>query len=355
MRVPVTIIALALAACRSNVGVPAFDRTWPPPLPRVAGASAAPEAAAVRVEMRPLPWWTIAGTETHFILKLSESAAPPTVGTRLGPVRSHDVALSDELFGAVRCAWQIVPMGEPRPCAGPREAAMARALEPIERARAELRELGAAGGATVVGEVRCFAASGRGGGRLWCEGTALAEVGGAPRAASAGAALDPAAPDPAEPVPGEPATPPTRFVLAADGSVAMLGDVPVVGTTLALRYRPVELGLYILDLGRDGTQRGLVGVGVTALVRKSLGGTRADAIAGVSALAVAPNGSVNPRFEGLYHGFAGLAYQTPWRISGVAQPFVQLRAGAARGTDLAPSLAPMVELRLGLSTPERRR
>ena len=54
------------------------------------------------------------------------------------------------------------------------------------------------------------------------------------------------------------------------------------------------------------------------------------------------------------YGFAGIAYQSSWRIGGYAQPFVQLRAGAARTTGMDAKTLPMLELHLGLTTPERR-
>jgi hypothetical protein len=99
---------------------------------------------------------------------------------------------------------------------------------------------------------------------------------------------------------------------------------------------------------------GLVGIGFTALARVAIKDSRADMLVGASALAAAQNGATNPDFDGLYHGFVGLAYQTDWRIQGVAQPFVQLRAGVAHGTAIASQTLPMIELHLGLSTPEKR-
>jgi hypothetical protein len=150
---------------------------------------------------------------------------------------------------------------------------------------------------------------------------------------------------------------PTRLVFYADGSAGVLGTKAVVASTLGIRYRPFEVGFCILDLQRESVapqDRGLVGLGITGLVRLALGDSRADAIAGVSAVAAFRNGATNPDFDGLYHGFVGLAYQSPWRIAGTAQPYAQLRAGAAYGTAVAATLVPMVELHLGLSTPERR-
>jgi hypothetical protein len=144
----------------------------------------------------------------------------------------------------------------------------------------------------------------------------------------------------------------TRLLLHADASGGILGRVRYLGSTFGLRYRPLELGLSVLDLSRDGTSRRRIALGATLLGRRAIARSRSDAIAGVTAMAVAGNGETNPDFDGLYHGFVGIAYQTPWRLSGVAQPFAQLRVGAARGTGVTTT--PMLELHLGLSSPERR-
>lgn len=87
----------------------------------------------------------------------------------------------------------------------------------------------------------------------------------------------------------------------------------------------------------------------------AVGSSRFDLIAGGAALATAPNNSTNPDVDSIYQGFVGIAYQTPWQwlANAHAQPFIQLRVGAARGSAL-DGTAPLVELHLGLSTPERR-
>lgn len=345
------LAVLACGACASNPGVPAFRTAPPAPVTQV---GAPRPAEAVWAEMRPLPWWTVAGTEERFILAFDETAPPARAGRRLGPVRSRDVVLDADQFEAVRCAWMIVPMGEPRPCASTtRAAAMVQAHDPVTAARTDLRAAAGAVGADGVTDIRCFAearqvmASGRERrpSRLWCEGRAVV-----------GAAA-PASEDPAAPVAHAPRTPPSRFVLAADGSVGALGRAPVVASTLSLRFSPIEVGLVVADLQRETLAPqpgGLVGLGVTALGRHAIAGSRVDALVGVSAMAVAINGSTNPDFDGHYQGFVGLAYQSTWRLGGVAQPFVQLRAGVARGAKVAPALQPLLELHLGLSTPERR-
>lgn len=345
---------LGLAACANNPGVPRYATAAPPPLTPVGPQR---DATTVRIEMKDLPWWTIADSKHSFVLAFDESEAPPTRGARVGPVRSRDITLDADIYSATRCAWEIVPMGEPRPCRGlDRLTAMEIARDAITEARAELRAKAADAGASVVGDVRCFAEHrpvADATPRLWCEGVALAAD---LAVAAPPSAIDPTS-DPAAPIAHDPRTKPTRFVFLADASVGMLADKPVVASTLGIRYRPFELGFYILDLQRETLvpqDRGLVGLGLTALVRKSIGRSRADAIAGVSAIAAFENNSTNPDFDGLYHGFVGVAYQSPWRISGVAQPFAQLRAGAAYGTAIAAQTVPMVELHLGLSTPERR-
>ncbi len=415
------LVALALgatAAC-GNAGLPAFENTRPKPLAPVGPAR---DSRTVRIEMKSLPWWTVAGTSEAFILGFDDTdASPRTGGTRLGAVRSRNIDLSSELYDAVRCAWQVVPMGDSRPCSRTsRTEAMAIARDAITEARAERRAHAGDAGAGAVVEVRCFAQRERvprddapGAAHLWCEGIALdpgervaasgarvpdravttnrGRTDSAPADPTPAAATDaspadnaPADLDPAAPIDHEPRVPETRLVLLADASIGMLGTRPIVGSTLALRYRPFEIGFYILDLQRESLaprEDGLVGIGITALGRIAIGRSRADAIIGISSVAAAVNNTTNPTFEGLYHGFAGIAYQTPWRIAGAAQPFVQLRAGAAAGgvvnaisgagssgtgtggtgtsggfgaTIAGTRVVPMLELHVGLSSPERR-
>lgn len=277
------------------------------------------------------------------MLGFDEPGTPPIRGRVLGDLRSADLPI-DDLYGALQCAWQIVPMGDPRPCHGmTRNDAMAAVRESIDHVRNDLRQRAAAIGADVVADIRCFAEARPA--RLWCEGIA--------KSATASAASEH---DPAAPIEYAPRTPGARFTVLGDGSVGTLGKQVVVGTMLGIRYRPVELGLYILDLSRNSLapkETGRVGLGGTALLRKALRRSRADALVGVSALATLQNGATNPSADSLYHGFLGFAYQSSWRISGVAQPFAQLRVGAARGSEIDKTL-PMLELHLGLSTPERR-
>jgi hypothetical protein len=347
------VLALATAACAGNPGVPKFRSTAPAPLAPVAAPR---DAKTVRIEMKALPWWTVAESSRYFVLGFDEPDTEPTRGQPMGAVRSRDIDLDDHVFGAVKCAWEIVPMGDPRSCgATTREQAMEIAHDAITEARAEVRAKAAdaddvrAG----VGDVRCFAEQQHAGsvtappGRLWCEGTAI----------TAPTAMATSDGDPAAPISHAPRVTPTRLVFYADGSVGMLDAKPVVASTLGIRYRPFEVGFYILDLQRESIapqERGLVGLGLTALVRYGLKDSRADAILGASAVTAFKNNSTNPDFDGLYHGFVGLAYQSSWRIAGTAQPYAQLRAGAAYGTAIAAKTVPMLELHLGLSTPERR-
>lgn len=355
------LVAVLGAAC-GNPGLPAYDTSRPPPLKPIGPPR---DATTVRIAMKPLPWWTVAGEHNAFILGFDDQASSPVPpGARIGAVRSRDVDLADHVFEAVRCAWLTVPMGESRPCSQTtRTEAMVIARDAITEARAELRAHAADAGAGAVVNVRCFAERAAARSRLWCEGVALAVPSStSPSERIAGARSDAprpesAEPDPAAPIDHEPALTETRFVLVADASVGLLGKKPIVGSTLGLRYRPVEFGFYILDLQRDSLaprDDGVVGIGVTALGRIALGTTRADAIVGGSAVIAATNNTTNPHFDRLYHGFGGIAYQTPWRIAGAAQPFVQLRAGAAYGGVIASRVLPMLELHVGLTSPERR-
>lgn len=307
--------------------------------------------------MKALPWWTSAESNRMFVLGFDEPDGEPTPGARIGAVRSRDVALDDHIFSAVKCAWEIVPMGDPRACTSTtREQAMVIARDAITEARAELRARAADAGAGIVADVRCFAEhviverDAAPPARLWCEGVAMTGS-----MTNEGPGADDV--DPAAPIGHAPRVTPTRLVFYADASVGMLDIKPVVSSTFGIRYRPFEIGFYILDLQRESVvpqERGQVGLGLTALVRHALVGSRADAIAGVSTVAAFKNGATNPDFDGLYHGFVGLAYQSPWRIAGAAQPYAQLRAGAAYGTAIASKTLPMLELHVGLSTPERR-
>lgn len=275
-----------------------------------------------------MTWWTGGGSSALFRLYFPPQPAP--AGRDVGPIRSADIALSPAEVDAAYCAWSV---GD-RSCS--RTDAMAEVHEPIEHAFDELRASAAAAGANVAGNVRCYAQ--RDPGHLWCE--AIARV--APE--SPYDEIDPAAP-----IAHEPPIAVTRFALVADGSIAMQGKTPVVGASAGIRYRPIELAFDMLDLSRDGTDRNLFGVGLTALAR--IGLTRStEAIAGASGAAVAPNGATNPHFESWWCAFGGISLQSSWRFRGIAVPWVQLRAGAVRteGRTL-----PLVALHIGLATPDR--
>jgi hypothetical protein len=326
------LFAVTLVGCG---GAPHYGHSVP------AALSPAPAPVKdVRLEVSPLPWWTNAGSPERFILGFPAPDAT-TSARDLGAIRSTDVELDLEMYEALQCAWMIVPMGDPRPCAaGSREEAMGHVHQTIHRAFDDLRTRTGVAGANLAAEVRCYATKQPL--RLWCEGRA--------RVASEQPRMAGPEPDPVEPRSGNPPLATTRFALTADASVAVQGNFPVVGSSIGFRYRPIETTFDILDLTRDGTDRGLVGVGLTALGRYPLGRTGGDVIVGASAAGVAPNGATNPQFSGRFAAFTGVAYQTSWRWMGAAQPWVQLRVGAARydGT-----ITPVVGLHLGLSTPDR--
>jgi len=305
------------------------------------------------MKMKSLPWWTVADND-HFVLRFDVEDDQPIRGKRVGPIRSRDIDLDNGVFEAIQCAW-----GGDTDLCGERSLRSAgeQAHDAIAEARAELRARTADAGADIVGDVRCFAerrksadpAAPPGPSKMWCEGVAFSA---APDAVGVYADVDPALPKD-----DEPRMPEARFTLVADAGVGMQGGKPIVSSTLGIRYRPIEIGFYILDLQRESVapqDNGLVGLGLTALGRKQLGRhSGGDAIFGGSAIAAFQNGSTNPDFDGLYQAFAGLAYQSRWNIWH-GQPWVQLRAGAASGTALKNKLAPLVELHLGLATPERR-
>ncbi|HUS29881.1 MAG TPA: hypothetical protein VMZ53_15355 [Kofleriaceae bacterium] len=300
-----------------------------------------------------MPWWTVYD-DNHFVLRFDHDGVDPRPipGRPVGAIRTRDIELDNGVFEAMRCAWS----GDSDRC-GDRSiyAAGEQAHDAITEARAELRARTADAGADIVGDVRCFAersVSAAEGSKLWCEGVAFA-------ATSADAALDEVAreADPAAPIDHEPRVPEARFTVVADAGVGMQGGKPIVSSTLGIRYRPIEVGFYIVDLQRESIgprDNGAVGVGLTVLGRKQLRErSGADAILGGSAVAAFQNGSTNPDFDGLYQAFGGLAYQSRFNLWH-GQPWVQLRAGAATGTAVKNKALPLLELHLGLATPERR-
>jgi hypothetical protein len=301
-----------LAACAT---APRFAHVEP-------AAIAAAPSARVRIEPGTQPWWAVVNhADFWFALPVHTAAVP---GVRLRPVRTSSVALDEPTYAAVACAWKIGA-----DC-GSLSEARAVAHAPLSAALDDLRARVAALGGNVAADTRCFAVRDR----LWCEADAL-------RAEGEVAEVDPEGP------PSEPAAPsPTRFALSADASVSMVGSVLAPGTTVALWYRPIEVGFEVVDLSRDGTARGLVGVGGTALARFGVR-PQLDVIAGGSTTAIAPNGATNPHFTGLYEGFVGASYRSQWRWH-MGNGFVQLQVGGAREDAVT---RPMVGLHIGLVTP----
>jgi hypothetical protein len=350
------ILAIAFAAaCANNPGVPKYSGTKRPPPLKAVGAPL--PASSVAVRMAVLPWWTLWDANS-FVLSFDHNPADdrPIRGRPIGAIRSRDIELHDDLFEAVRCAWS----GETKLC-GDRsiKSAGEQAHDAIAEARAELRARTADAGADIVGNVRCFAERRKtadpaepGPSKLWCEGVAYSAVSADVVAEEIQLERDPAAP-----IDHAPRLAETRFTLVADAGVGMQGGKPIVSSTLGIRYRPIEVGFYILDLQRESVapkDTGLVGLGLTVLGRKQLRKrSGADAILGGSAIAAFQNGATNPDIDGLYQGFVGLAYQSRLNIWH-GQPWVQLRAGGATGTAVKNRVQPLVELHLGLATPERR-
>lgn len=144
---------------------------------------------------------------------------------------------------------------------------------------------------------------------------------------------------------------PTRLVLHADGSAGLVGNKLIGGFRFGLRFRPVEFALHVIE---TYDKRNLVALGGDVMLRLPIGHSNGDLLVGGAASIVAPNGSTNPDFDGYYSGFAGIAYHTTAVSIHGGQPLVQLRAGVARGSELAPKAVPLVELHLGLATAERR-
>lgn len=326
------VLVALVAGCG---GVPRHDARPPPPLvwhgPPIA-------ADQIVVDLYANPWWTATGTDTEFTLDLPAPDDARAVGRSLGPMRSAAVPMTAVAFADARCAWQIVPMGDPRPCAGPRDAAIDAAWPLVEQALADLRAQAGAAGVPRVTAARCFARLVDQQGWLWCEGTASDAVAGpwdrpgAPREGK----LDTGAA--------------SRLALVADASFGNVGDAWYRGADVGLRYRPVEVTLRMLAFFDD-----TISLGGAVVGRQRLGTSSTDVLLGLSATASARNGSVNPTFHGTYGVFAGLGAQSRGRwFLGRAQVYASLRAGLAYGdpADGAHRLAPTLELRLGLSTPE---
>ena len=323
------------------------------PAPLVPVAAAIP-ADQVRVEMTRNPWWTVYGTDDDFMLILPAPDAPATPGRSVGDARSADVALDRDQFAALRCAWKGVTMGDSRPCDGSRDDAKAAIADPLARAIDELRAHAGAAGVGLVGDVRCFGVETprrnhqpvddwKPNARMWCEGTARVASAPAGPGDAAGEALD----HPVE-------TESTRFALIADASAGALGgDNPYLGTDVGLRYRPFELTFRVIDLVRD---RGRVGLGGTLAVRRRFAGSTTDLFASVSETAMGQNMAVNPSFDGIASAMLGIGYQARTKWLGVAQPYISFGAGAIRGDvagDGTVRVSPAIELRVGMSTPER--
>ena len=325
------VLAMSFVGCAAS---PHYASTAPPPLP----SSEHHDANEVRIEVRPTQWYDTDRVGGAFMLAFPAPRAPATQGRPLGAVRSDDIEL--ETVMTMRCAWQVVPSGDDRPCSGiSRVDAMTEVQPAIHRAFDELRARAGQAGATVVAGVTCYTTFDRP--HLWCEGRALVP--------------DPRLPDrvevdPSEPTTAEPELATNRFALASDGGVTMFGGTFARTASLALRYRPLS---FAWELGAFND--GKFAVGISALWRFAVPHAPGlDAIVGGEASAVAPNHSVNPTFHGLYEAFTGLAYQTSWKIEGKAQPYVQLRVGAAHGHDVMTSpTEPVFGLAIGLSSPER--
>jgi hypothetical protein len=329
------VLAIVLVGCASSpqyTGIAA---------PTLADAPTRHDADEVRIEVRPNQWFDIASQGGVFMLAFAAPHAPPTSGRALGALRSDDIHLdsSDEM----RCAWQVVPFGDERPCIGvSRVEAMTKVQPAIHRAFDELRAKAGQAGATVVGNVRCYSTLGREQAHLWCEGTALVPDSTLP---------DRVEVDPSEPTTADIPVATNRLALAARGGVTLLGSDPVVTAALVLRYRPIEIAW---ELGALEDHRSLATIGASATWRIALPPPGLDAIVGAQASAVLENNATNPVFHGLYEGFTGVMYQTSWKISGVAQPYVQLRIGAAHAHAILPApTVPMFGLAIGLSSPER--
>lgn len=289
-----------------------------------------------------MQWYDATGGTEAMLLGFPAPAGAPTPGRTLGAIRSDDVELSS--FESMRCAWAIVTIGDTRPCTGSRYDAMAEVQPAIHRAFDELRLRAGQAGANVAADVRCFAYA-QPAPHVWCEGSALVPDPKLPERVEV---------DPSEPTDVPPATAASRFAIASDGGVTMLGHVPAVSADLWLRYRPLAFAFDVLDL-HDGTGRGLVGVGALGFYRIALPREGFDAIVGGGAAGIAANGAVNPTFHGLFQAFAGVLYQTPWRLAGVAQPYIQLRVGVAHAgpTVLDRATVPIGGLVIGLSSTER--
>jgi hypothetical protein len=329
------VLAIGLAGCATS---PQFEGTTAPKLVD----SPAPRAASeVRIEVRSTEWYDTDRSGDAFMLAFPASSDPATIGRSLGGVRSDDLPLDSS--DPMRCAWQVVPMGDPRPCNVPRAQAMAEVQPVIHRAFDELRERAGRAGATVVANVACFTTFDPA--HVWCEGTALVP--------------DPTRPDRVEVDPSTPTAADlpiakSPLVLTADADAMLFGKTFSQVAAIGLRYRPVELAFDVGQLHNDLPNQ-TVYFGLTAQLHIPLR-SGFDLIAGGAANVVVPNNnSVNPIFRGLFEAFTGVAYQAETRIAGKAQPYIQLRAGVAHSHDreISSPTEPLVGLVVGLSSIDR--
>jgi hypothetical protein len=359
------VVVTVATACGATT--PRYDTTQP-----VTPKAAPPVAPGkVALHLRPLPWWTAIPAGDWFPLGLPTSERAPPRGAVVGDLRSIDVELDESSYQALRCAWLFAPGGK-RGCGGERRTAAIDATVPmVSDVLQSLRERAGEVGATGVRDVRCFADA-RGEGRLWCEGTAVRDAAADVTVTSAPGARRTPSDDGLIAVAPLPAPSPTEAFddataggaldvlrpgkLSVHGAftASMRGGDPVLGQDIGLRYGALGTAIRVLKFGGDSQ---VMGVGLVAELQHRPSRSPVELLVGGSAMVAAPNGATNPAFEGLLGAHVGATKQLTYRIRGVAQPYISLRAGALRTskapTDGGSKVAPMVELHLGLSTPRR--
>jgi hypothetical protein len=327
---------VVMAACAAPA--PRWPGAGPPALPS-AGPRVAPEA--VRLSFARFPWHHTAGSPFAFPVYVSAPGGNPVLGAAevVGPVRSPDQRVDAAMMSGLYCGW-----GPGRDdCAS--TALVRRGRPVVVAALGGLRDDAAAAGAGAVREVRCFARrDGAGdGGRVWCEGEAVALAADAP----------PAAPSPEPAIEAWPEPAPSRWSLGASATGGVFGGTLVLGTTLHMRYRAGELAFHMVS----PMDQSAAALGFELLGRRRDIGFGADLVFGVTGLAITPLGAGGEADEAATEWGLMPVLGVGWRpdltfFGGYGQPFIDLRGGwlFATGDDHFPT-GPTLELVVGLTTP----
>ena len=182
-----SLAVVGVAGC-SELGFPRYADESPPPTARTARTRAPDEVLMVLPEVHGLEAtsWSGRGPSENFRVLIAGDEHPMRSVERLpddarvqsiGDVRTDDVELDDEHMLAMRCGWGYVDrtaMGGARksPCTERiPETDHASMRQDVDDVLLALRARGAADGADVIDEVRCYGLT-AGTNHFYCEGRA---------------------------------------------------------------------------------------------------------------------------------------------------------------------------------------